>query len=473
MPMEFPHIFPVTSHTDFVGPGSTFIAIQGMKADGVSYIPHAIERGATTIVIQDSVTLPRELEQLLEEKKITLVRVPQPRRALATFSARAFNFPAQKLKIIGITGTKGKTTTAFLIEHILASAGYKTALLSTVYNKILQHQLPTTLTTQHPDYLHLFFDQCLKARVEYVVMEVAAQAFNLDRVYGIEFDAFIFTNFDQEHAEFYPTLDSYFQAKCALLKQTKPQVPMLINTDNQWCATIAHAYPTAHTFGMHNTQYAFTIARATSHATNLILTNSTDQTIIATSLIGTYNAYNITGAFALCHSLGIATQSIASALATFDHVPGRLEHHILPNGALGIIDYAHNPSSYQSVLSTLRTLTDHLLIVCGAGGDRDKTKRPLMGALATQYADHVIFTSDNPRTENPATIIQEIISGVLPEHQHKFECELDREKAIIKAYHHSKKGSIIALLGKGPDHYQIINDTKFYFNETEILTNIA
>jgi len=472
--IELPKIFPVTSHTDFVGHGSIFVAVKGMKADGVSFIPLALERGATTVVVEQQVILDHFLEHAIQEKKITLVRVPNTRRALAELSAQALNYPARKLKIIGVTGTKGKTSSAFLLNHLLQCAGYKTALLSTVYNRIGDQQFSTHLTTQHPDYLHVFLDICVRAGVDYVVLEAAAQAYSLERLYGIEFDGFIFTNFDQEHAEFYATMDDYFFAKASLVAQAKKDVPVIINADNEWCKKLLNNHDQYISFGKSvDSDYSFNHVIASYDQTLFrIIIDNHEPVALSMRLAGEFNCYNAVGVFALAHRLGISLETLSTAFTTFTHVPGRLERHILPNGAVCYIDYAHNPSSFQSVLSTLRTLTDTLIVVCGAGGDRDKTKRPIMASLATSIADFVFFTSDNPRSEDPRAIIDDMVLGVALENQHKYSIELDREEAIKAAYKRSNKGALIALLGKGPDHYQMIVDVKVYFNESEIIQRL-
>ncbi len=470
--MQIPVTFPVTCHTDFVGPGSTFVAIKGMQADGVDYIRLALEKGATTIVVQESAEITQELLEEIQSKS-TLIRVFDARQALALLSAQALDFPAQKLKIVGITGTKGKTSTAFLIEHILKAAGFRTALLSTVHNKILDQIFPTNLTTQHPDYLHVFFNECVKRNIDYVVMEVAAQAHTLHRVHGITFDCFVFTNFDAEHAEFYVSLQEYFQAKYELLQQTKEGMPIIVNRDNEWSKKIIRNRDNCVTIRKNKKatyQFSFRTLQQMSEITIQYNNKSITGTV---PLLGEFNCYNITSAFAACHQLGVSATTIMQALAVFLGVPGRFERYQLPNGVLCIIDYAHNPSSYQSVLSTLRTFTHHLIVVCGAGGDRDKSKRPCMAALATEFADNVIFTSDNPRSEDPKAIIQDMVVGVATENTHKYLIELDRECAIKKAYTLAQEGSIIALLGKGPDHYQIIKNEKIYFNEVEIVQQLG
>jgi len=466
----FSKTFLVTCHTDFVGSGSTFVVIRGMQFDGISYIPLAIQKGATKIVIKADVVLPHDVQQILVKHNVELVRVANTRKALAQLSAQAYNFPARKLKVIGITGTKGKTTTAFITEHILRSAGKKTALLSTVYNKILNQQLPTQLTTQQPDYLHAFFNKCTQRGVEYVVMEVAAQALTLHRVQGITFDAVVFTNFDQEHAEFYASIDDYFAAKCLIFDQVKLDAPIFINVDDAWLQKYIGNSKRFTTFSLKNAKcdvYAQQ-NKTESVGVKIFLKNQTSK-LTCPTLIGRFNAYNCLAAFAIAHYVDIPTQYIDTALQTFAGVPGRVQMYELSNGARAVIDYAHTPSSFKAILSMLRAMTHDLIVVFGCGGDRDATKRPLMGAVAAQFADIVIVTTDNPRTEDPQKIIKDILAGI--NHKSVIQ-ENDRAQAIKRAYTISQNGSIIALLGKGPDEYQLIGNTKIPFSESAILRSL-
>lgn len=448
--ISLPTHYPVACHTDNVGPNTIFVAIKGMKSDGIQFIIPALEKGARTIIIEQGVVLDAATQAAVVAHHGTVQQVPNTRAALAELSAKAHNFPAEKLKIIGITGTKGKSTTTFLVEHMLRTAGYKTALLSTIKNKILTQEFPTQLTTQQPDYIHMFLAACVSAGVEWVVMEVAAQAFSLHRVDGILFDAAIFTNFSQEHAEFYPTLDSYFAAKSRIVDHLKPTAALILNAEDARVAQLQDRVLNAHFFSL-----------------------AQDPNYSCPSLIGTFNRANIAACCKLAEVLGITPAQQQQALATFTGVPGRLEKYGLPNGATAFIDYAHNPSSYEAVLSTVRGHTPHLITIFGAGGERDVTKRPIMGGIAAQFADLIILTSDNPRSEDPAVIVEDIMAGIPADTRANVLVELDREKAIQLAYAHSRPGSIMIMLGKGPDEYQLVKGVKTYFSEREIVLTLS
>ena len=477
-----PEIYPVTCHTDHVGPGSTFVAIKGMKEDGSSYITTALERGASRIVIQENMQLPLVVQDVLHRKQAELIVVPDTRKALALMSAQALDYPARSLRIIAITGTKGKSTTAFLVEHLLKTAGYKTALLTTVKNKILDVEFKTELTTQLPDYLHMFFDVCKQYAIEYVVMEVAAQALTLSRVAGLQFDALVFTNFSAEHAEFYNTLEEYFATKAALLGYLKSEGKAILNADDarvwqlvQPIDSSGKSLKNVVSFGLKNRAKVHALVESNNlQGINAqIVTPIERYEVAAPSLVGTFNVYNILASAALLYALGIDNKVLKTGLRSFTGVPGRLERFVLKNGATAFIDFAHNPASYEAVLSTLRPLSSHIIVVFGAGGDRDVTKRPVMGRIAAQLSDVVIVTADNPRSEDPQDITQQVIAGIEPNDLPKVLVEIDREKAIKKAYSLSRADSMIVLLGKGPDEYQIIKGVKYPFSESAILKALS
>lgn len=464
-------IFPVTAHTDFVGPGSTFVAIRGLKGDGIAYVECAIEKGAKTIVLDKSACLA-QADQAYSERGVTLVRVDNTRCALAHLSAQAAGHPARALKIIGITGTQGKTTCVFLLESVLKKAGYKTALLSGVKNAIAGEDFSTELTTQQPDYIHQFLRLAVERSVEYVVMEVAAQALTLYRVAGIEFDAVIFTNFSQEHGEFYPSVEEYFQAKCLIAKQLKPNGIFLINGDDERLTEYAVQFVCQPLrFAVHAPDAFY---KALVHTTDRqlhfvpIIDGKTAVGIQTQQALGIFSVYNYLAVFALAHQLGISEHVAAWALSTFEGVPGRIERYTLTSGALCIIDYPHTLPAWHSILSVLRNMTEHLIVVFGAGGGRgDAHKRAMMGKLVSEYADVALVTSDNPRHENPDQIMFDIQAGMLAKAHVIAEC--DRKKAIEIACSIAHKNSIVALLGKGHEEYQQIGSTKYYFSEREII----
>ncbi|MDP3888970.1 MAG: UDP-N-acetylmuramoyl-L-alanyl-D-glutamate--2,6-diaminopimelate ligase [bacterium] len=465
-------ILPVTCHTDYVGRGSTFVAIKGCAYDGVTFIPLALQKGATTIVVYREAQLSPAIKQLIQKKRITLMYVADARKALAQLSAQAAGNPAHQLKIIAVTGTKGKTTTAFILKHILQNSGYNTALLSTVQNQINEQTFSAPLTTAQPDYLHQFLKRCVESGVTHVVMEVAAQALTLHRVHGIVFSGVIFTNFGLEHLEFYDSLEEYFTAKCQLFNSCKPNAPLLVNSDDEWCKKIIAKYPEISTFGC-NDGASFVAHQVGEKIVQFQLPYlNTVYQFRCPALIGSFNVSNVLGAVSMALCLSIDPQKINTALQSFTSVPGRFERYQLPNGATAIIDYAHNPLSYKALLPVLRSLTKHLIIVFGAGGDRDASRRPLMGAIAGEYADVIIVTSDNPRSEDPQKILDDIIAGISHDKRSVVIREPDRELAIKKAYALAQKDSLIALLGKGPDEYQIIGTVKTWFSDAHVIQSL-
>jgi len=470
--ISIPNIFPVTSHTNHVGPGSIFVAIKGSKEDGVRYIILAIQKGAKKIVIQQNTILSNEIRTEIKKWNIDIITVKNCRKALAQLSQKAAGNPAKKMHIIGITGTKGKTSTTLILEHILKNAGHKTALTSTVYNKIIDQKFVSNLTTGLPDYLHQFLKLCADSGVRYVIIETAAQALSLYRVHGIKFDCVVFTNFSKEHGEFYPTMNQYFKAKSKIFKQLKPNCSAIINADDPWGKKIVKNNSSFVAFGT-DKGHSFSFEKINNYNASFILfAPNNAYKFNCPNLIGKFNCYNLAAASIAANMLGIPFKLAARSMLSFIGVPGRLEAYNLKNGACCFIDYAHNPSSFEAVLNTLRPHTDHLIVLFGAGGEKDLTKRPIMGKITSQIADLVILTSDNPRSEKPEIIIEQIYSGIDPNNNHKIIKEVDRKQAIKIAYKLSRNSSIIALLGKGPDEYQIIGNIKHKFSEKEIIQNL-
>lgn len=470
---NFPTIYPIACHTNNIGLGSTFVSIKGKSFNGRDFIIAALQKGASKIVIENTELTP-DIRAIVKKFNAELIIIHNARRALAELSAQALGYPSKSLKIIGVTGTKGKSTTVYILEHILRMSGYKTALVSTIKNKIVDHEFDKVLTTPQPDYLNIFFDLCRKEKVDYVILEVAAQALVLDRVYGIEFDAAIFTNFSKEHAEFFSTQEEYFQAKVKLFQQLKPNAPAILNADDSTLFNLQSNLKRKILFGLNSSadlKIKLTDVQLGSSIFTLKMNNDESE-YCTKSLSGMHNIYNISAAAACAYSLGLSLEKISKSLLDFSFVPGRLQRFDLANGATAFIDYAHNESSFEAILSMLRNFTSNLIVVFGCGGERDATKRSCMGLVASNYCDKIFLTSDNPRSEDPLGIINNILEGV-PESKRGNVCiELDRERAIERSYLASDANSIIALLGKGPDEYQIIKNEKKYFSEAKILSKL-
>lgn len=475
--ITLPTIWQVACHTDNVGPGTTFVAVRGHNTDGLKFVELALQKGANQIVVDERV-VTNELLNLIDSFKAQLVTVVSTRQALSNLSARAWNEPAQSLKIIGVTGTKGKTTTVYALRHILAKADKKVAMLTGVENMIGDQKFEASLTTPHPDYIHMFLAQCVQAGVEYVVMEVSAQALSLNRVDDLRFTEIVFTNLELEHSEFYPSIENYFLAKCQIFKLLQDDGWAILNSDDLWVQKILagqqkffNEQPAKQilTFGrdieLIRPNYRLEIIQSSLLSGlefNLVSSKENKFNYKLDQLYGLFNAYNVTGAILCAQQLGLSYHQINTAIQNFVSAPGRLEIYPLPNGARGVVDYAHTPSSFQNILTLLRKETDQLIIIFGAGGGRDPLKRPIMGQIATQFCDTVILTNDNPRNEDPEKIVQQIIGKQISK---KILIELDRAQAVKLAYQISKPGAIIVLLGKGPDEYQIIGNQKLFFSD--------
>ena len=453
-----PKIYPVTCHTDHVGPNSTFVAIKGFSVDGNKYIKDAIKNGATKIISEQKNS---EIIKLCKKLNIEFKQVKNARLELAIQSSKILKTKNIETKIIGITGTKGKTTTTYIIEHILRSAGFKTALIGTIKNQILNKEINSINTTPESDFLHMFLHQCSKKSketfnvdVDYVVMEVSSHALSLNRTYGLKFDSIGFTNLDSEHLDFYKTMQKYFNAKFKIFKQIKNDSSIIINKDNIWG------------------KKAIELIKKKNNIVPLEK-KMFDQIkkYVPEHMPGKFNLYNFAMAFLICEKLKIPTNIIKNAIKKFPGVPGRLQKYQLKNKATAFIDYAHNPSSMEEVLKTLRKLTKDLIVIFGCGGDRDKTKRPLMGKISTKYGDKVIITNDNPRFENQNEIINNIVIGIPDKKINKVQIIKNRKNAIQQAAQISTKDSIIAILGKGHENYNLIKGKKYIFDDFSQIKN--
>jgi len=450
-----------------VHPGTLFFAIRGEKADGHDFIPQALERGAVAIVSEREA--PAELAS-------RWVRVPKTRRVLSQAARAFYGHPDAHLQLIGITGTNGKTTTAYLVESILRAAGIPAGLFGTIEHRVGDRTLPALNTT--PESLDLLsaFAQLVKAGGRAVTMEVSSHALAQERVWGFRFSAAVFTNLTQDHLDYHKDFEHYFQAKRRLFEGlgTPPPEWAVINVDDPWGVKLLELpYPNLLTYGMNSN--AQVKPKQVSHSpTGLeaVLVTPPGRIQIASPLMGRANLANILAATATAVSLGIPKESIEDGITSLKAVPGRFERVDEGQPFLVVVDYAHTDDALRNVLRTAREVTHKRLItVFGCGGDRDRTKRPLMGEAAGSLSDFTVLTSDNPRGEDPLRIITDALVG-LQKTGKPYVAEVDREVAIRKALEEAREGDGVVLAGKGHETYQILKDRTIPFDDREVARRI-
>lgn len=491
--MILPKIFPVTSNSKLVGPGSTFVAIKGAKHDGALFIKDAISSGAKKIVIEQ-ISCNEEIFNLCKNSNVSLEIVSSARKELSKLAANALGNPSDKLKLVGITGTKGKTTSSFLIDHILQSSEISTGLVGSIKNKFSIKkdsfssqdlwniiEQPARLTTPESDELLMFLAECINKSITHSIIEVSSHALSLHRVEDIKFDAVGFLNLHNDHMDFYKNMNDYFYAKLQLFDKVKPNGTIVINIDDPWgkkafeLAKNKYFNTNIITFGQqshkHTNKQIKHIQFSVAEKENLEITITTNEQeeINCPKLLGTFNSYNIMLAKIISQTLGIDTKKINLAINQFPGIQGRMTPYRLKNGALGIVDYAHNALSTESVLKFLRLKTKHLIVVCGAGGDRDPSRRPQIAQIASELADKIIITIGNPRTESPSKIINDFFSAIPKDKQFNVILEQNRLNAIHKAVESSKPESIIAILGQGHEPYHLVGDEETFFTDYDEL----
>ncbi len=444
---------------------TVFIAVSGFRFDAHDFVQEVVSKNAAAVVIEKNI-FPDELFTRTETVKIL---VKDSRKALAEFSNAFYGFPSRKLKLTGITGTKGKTTTAFLLKGIFDYAGIKSGLIGTVKNIIGEKETRAKLTTPESYELNEMFSEMLEQGVTHCVMEVSSHALSLKRVHGLDFDFAGFTNLASDHLDFYQTRLNYFLAKKILFDELKPEAVAVVNINDEHgekivehskARVVAYGEKNESDFRIENIEFDLTGTRF-----DLIFNNKTRR--ITTTAVGAFNAYNATLAFAIAYEHGIDEEKIIEGIARAPRVPGRFEV-VEKNGKIAIIDYAHTAGSLEKTLIALREIVKNkkkIFTVFGAGGDRDRSKRPKMGAVAEKYSDKIFVTSDNPRTENPERIIKDILEGIKSKDVY---VNPDREKAIAEAISQAGKDAVVLIAGKGHEDYQEINGVRHHFSDKEI-----
>ena len=445
---------------------SVFVAIKGYKTDGHKFLQDAINKGAVAVVVEDDDSIP---DELITHSKIAKLVVNNSRIALAELSKGFYKDPTSKLKLVGITGTNGKTTSTFILKNILESAGYKTGLVGTIANYVGDVKVDSKLTTPESNDLNKFFYDMIEAGCSHAIMEVSSHSLVLNRVYGLDFSVAIFSNITSDHLDFHQTFDEYLNAKKILFDGLGSNSFAIINSDDSNSnKMIKDCKAKIVTYGIaDNSDYQIKNINYDLNGTDFTITNQNVDYKIHTTLIGTFNAYNAASAFATAHSLGIDANKIVESIKSSPQVPGRFE--VLGNrNKKVIVDYSHTADSLEKALQAIREIVkdkNQVVAVFGCGGDRDKTKRPIMGKIASDLSDKVFVTSDNPRTENPYDIIKDILKGIS---KNNYEIEENREEAIKNAIQRSDDNAVILIAGKGHENYQEINGVRNHFSDQEI-----
>ncbi len=447
-----------------VAPGSLFCAIEGNQVDGHAFIEQAVERGATAIVSQKPHLT----------KRATHIQVKDSRYALARLAATFYDDPSARLQLVGVTGTNGKTTTAFLIKHLLERAGQRTGLIGTVSYQIGERILPAQRTTPESVDLQQLFSQALEAGCVNLAMEVSSIALALNRVDEIRFRAAVFTNLTQDHLDFHRGMKEYFKAKEKLFEKISDKSAKsglgIINVDDPYGQQLVARFSDRFhvvTYGMGaRADFRASNYRIESTGTSYQLDVKGKSYLVRVPLIGRFNIYNSLAALATTTALGVDIRSSVLALARAPQIPGRLEAVPAKRQFQVFVDYAHTDDALLNVIKTCRDLNPaRLLVVFGCGGDRDRAKRPLMGAVADQFADYSIVTSDNPRKEDPEAIIREVVAGFKGR---KFETVVDRREAINRAITLARPRDIVLIAGKGHEKYQEFRDHTVPFDDIEV-----
>tara|TARA_B100001123_G_C15323760_1_gene1028812 strand:+ start:1132 stop:2577 length:1446 start_codon:yes stop_codon:yes gene_type:complete len=445
-----------------ISKGDLFMAIPGNIHDGHDYIHDAIANGASAILSNG-----RDLGAL----QIPQIKVANPRRAASLIAAEFYDHPSRDLQITGITGTNGKTTTTFLLASILSHAGQKTAQIGTLGLIAEGFEQIKSLTTPDAISIQKILSDLKYMGFSHVVMEVSSHALDQYRVSDVHFNMAIFTNLTREHLDYHGTMEAYFQSKARLFRMLQLDSTAIVNETDPSGIRIAGEtnapvlnYSRSNGASVHYQELEMGLSGIQG-----IIKAGNETYKVQSELLGEFNAENILAAVSGAHTLGIENSIIEKGISACSAIPGRMEPFTLKNGATALIDYAHTPDAYDKVLGTIKQLSQKetkILVVFGAGGDRDFTKRPEMAKVAELYANHCYVTPDNPRTEDPDQIAKEVISGF---HSNRFTVFADRTKGLRTALAHSKKGDVVIVLGKGREEYQEIQGEKVFYSDLRII----
>lgn len=446
-------------------PGSLFVAVKGTQSDGHQFIASVVAAGVTAVVVE---TLPEE-----RSAAVTYVRVQDSAYALGTIASNFFDNPSEKLKLVGVTGTNGKTTTVTLLFQLFRQLGFSVGLLSTVRNQINDQVIPSTHTTPDPIQLNALLSAMVEEECTHAFMEVSSHAVVQHRIAGLTFAGGVFTNITHDHLDYHKTFDAYLKAKKGFFDGLGEQAFSLVNVDDKnGLVMLQNTKATRHTYAVRS-MADFKCRLLENQFTGLLL-NLDGQDVLC-RLVGSFNAYNLTAAYATAVLLGQEKLQVLTALSLLVPVEGRFDYITSQQGVVGVIDYAHTPDALQNVLNTLHDVASgqgRIITIIGCGGDRDAAKRPLMARIACEMSDKVILTSDNPRSEDPASIIQQMEKGVPIAEAKKSVSIVDRREAIKTAVMLAEPGDIILLAGKGHEKYQEVKGIRHPFDDKKVLEEL-
>src|SRR5688572_16748014 len=443
-------------------PGFVFIAVAGTLSDGHNFIQKAIDSGARAIICE---RLPETVNE-----NITYVAVKSSSQALGIIASNYYGNPSEKLKLTGVTGTNGKTTTVTLLYQLFSALGYNVGMISTVENRIVDDVIPSTHTTPDPIQLNELLKKMVDTGCTHAFMEVSSHAVDQERIAGIKFAGALFTNITHDHLDYHKTFENYIKAKKRYFDELNSDAFALVNADDKRGMVMLQ--------NTKATKYSFGLKKMVDFK-GKIITNSIEGLELEIGgknvwfkMIGDFNAYNLLGVYAAAVLLGEDSDQVLTTLSALRGAPGRFELVSPGSKITAIVDYAHTPDALKNVLETIaqfRTGNEQVITVVGCGGNRDKTKRPLMASIACKLSDKVVLTSDNPRDEDPMEIIKEMQTGVTPTETRKTLVMADREEAIKTACMMAKENDIILVAGKGHEDYQEIKGVKYPFDDREVV----
>ena len=442
--------------------GAVFVAITGAQSDGHAFIGKAIELGAVAIVCE---TLPADLNA-----GVTYIKVASSGEAAARMAVEFYNHPSAEVKLVGVTGTNGKTTIATLLFKLFRQLGYSCGLISTVQNQIDDIIIPATHTTPDAISLNALLRNMVDQGCSYVFMECSSHAIHQHRITGLHFAGALFSNITHDHLDYHKTFDEYIRVKKKFFDDLSADAFAISNADDKRGEVmLQNTNATKYLYSL-KTMAAFKGKILENALTGLVMTINDQE--VHFRLIGTFNAYNLLAVYGAAVCLGVESSEVLTALSMLTGAEGRFDYIISANNIIGIVDYAHTPDALENVLSTIKKLRkgyEQIITVVGCGGDRDKTKRPVMAQAACDWSDRVILTSDNPRTEDPEAILRDMEAGLSSAAKRKYITLVDRKQAIEEAVRMAKPEDIILVAGKGHEKYQDINGVKHPFDDKAVL----